>query len=78
MITAQPDITVTDLQMNDTFFILGCDGIWDCLTCQEAVRMFLQANYSPTTFLFFPLNSRTLTLILTPLYPFPLTHEPYP
>jgi Protein phosphatase 2C len=38
MITAQPDVSVTDLQPTDEFFILGCDGIWDCLSCQEAVR----------------------------------------
>jgi serine/threonine protein phosphatase PrpC len=39
MITAEPDITVTDLLPDDEFFILGCDGIWDCLTSQQAVSV---------------------------------------
>lgn len=38
MITAEPDITVTDLQPEDEFIILGCDGIWDCLSNEEAVE----------------------------------------
>lgn len=37
MITAEPDITVNALQPDDEFFILACDGVWDCLTNQEAV-----------------------------------------
>lgn len=38
MITAEPDITATRLQEGDRFFILACDGVWDCLTNQQAVR----------------------------------------
>jgi serine/threonine protein phosphatase PrpC len=26
------------LQPNDEFFILGCDGIWDCLSNAQAVK----------------------------------------
>ncbi len=37
MITAEPDIRVIDLEQDDQFIILGCDGVWDCLTNQEAV-----------------------------------------
>ncbi len=36
MITANPDIIVEDLSKECQFIILGCDGIWDCLTNQEA------------------------------------------
>mmetsp|Transcript_1565 Transcript_1565/g.2531 ORF Transcript_1565/g.2531 Transcript_1565/m.2531 type:complete len:89 (+) Transcript_1565:716-982(+) len=37
MITAEPDVTCTELQPDDEFIIIGCDGIWDCKTNQEAV-----------------------------------------
>eukprot|EP00598_Pedospumella_elongata_P001227 CAMPEP_0184969744 /NCGR_PEP_ID=MMETSP1098-20130426/2421_1 /TAXON_ID=89044 /ORGANISM="Spumella elongata, Strain CCAP 955/1" /LENGTH=547 /DNA_ID=CAMNT_0027491557 /DNA_START=63 /DNA_END=1706 /DNA_ORIENTATION=- len=36
IITAEPDITVTQLQPDDHFFILACDGVWDCLTNEQA------------------------------------------
>jgi serine/threonine protein phosphatase PrpC len=39
IISAEPDITLTELQAGDRFFILACDGIWDCLTNQQAVRV---------------------------------------
>ena len=36
MITANPDIVVEPLNDDCDFIVLGCDGIWDCLTNQEA------------------------------------------
>ena len=36
MITANPDIKVVDFDKDIDFVIIGCDGIWDCLTNQEA------------------------------------------
>jgi len=36
MITAEPDVTITTLQSDDRFFLLACDGVWDCLSNQEA------------------------------------------
>lgn len=38
MITAEPDITQVELKPGDEFIILGCDGIWDCLTNEAAVQ----------------------------------------
>ena len=37
MITSEPDIMQIALQPDDEFIILGCDGIWDCLTNENAV-----------------------------------------
>ena len=36
MITADPDIQVETITSECEFIIVGCDGIWDCLTNQEA------------------------------------------
>lgn len=38
MITAEPDILTTSLRAEDEFIILGCDGIWDCLSNEECVK----------------------------------------
>ena len=36
MITANPDIQIEYYTKDVDFVIIGCDGIWDCLTNQEA------------------------------------------
>jgi serine/threonine protein phosphatase PrpC len=41
MITAEPDIKQVTLNSDDEFIILACDGIWDCLTNEEAVKYVL-------------------------------------
>lgn len=38
MITAEPDIICTTLRAGDEFIVLGCDGIWDCLSNEECVK----------------------------------------
>mmetsp|Transcript_3025 Transcript_3025/g.9421 ORF Transcript_3025/g.9421 Transcript_3025/m.9421 type:complete len:351 (-) Transcript_3025:449-1501(-) len=37
IITAEPDVTIYNLSPEDEFFIVACDGIWDCVSNQEAV-----------------------------------------
>lgn len=38
IITSEPDIIQVTLDPEDEFIILGCDGIWDCLTNENAVQ----------------------------------------
>ena len=37
IISADPDITVTQLLPTDKFVVIACDGIWDCFTNQDIV-----------------------------------------
>jgi serine/threonine protein phosphatase PrpC len=43
MITAFPDVIVENISSECEFVILGCDGVWDCKTNQEAVD-YVQAR----------------------------------
>ena len=36
MITAFPETKIVDRSKDQEFLILACDGIWDCMTSQEA------------------------------------------
>lgn len=38
IISAEPDIIQVFLEPDDEFIIIGCDGIWDCLTNENAVQ----------------------------------------
>jgi len=37
IITANPDVTCHEIMEDDEFFVIACDGIWDCLTSQNVV-----------------------------------------
>ena len=39
MITALPEVKKEKLSNDAAFLIIACDGIWDCLTSQEAVDL---------------------------------------
>lgn len=43
MVTAFPDIKVENLTNDCEFIIIACDGIWDCMSSQEAVQ-FIKGN----------------------------------
>lgn len=36
-VTCDPDITEFKRRKTDKYIIVACDGIWDCLTNEEAV-----------------------------------------
>ena len=36
-ISAKPDIITTQLQPEDDFLVLACDGIWDCMSNDEVI-----------------------------------------
>ncbi|XP_050234095.1 probable protein phosphatase 2C 60 isoform X1 [Mercurialis annua] len=37
IVTANPDINIVELCDDDEFFVLACDGIWDCMSSQQLV-----------------------------------------
>ncbi len=47
MITAEPDISVTEILPTDKFFVLACDGVWDVLT-NQAICDFVSERLFPT------------------------------
>lgn len=38
MVSSYPEVIVETLRPDHDFMIIACDGIWDCLTSQEAVN----------------------------------------
>jgi len=44
LVTAEPYVTVTQLQPEDEFLIVACDGVWDILEDQNAVDLIRNMN----------------------------------
>ena len=44
MVLWTPDIKIETIDKDTEFMIIACDGIWDCMTNQEAVD-FISTNY---------------------------------
>ncbi|KAF8807123.1 PP2C-domain-containing protein, partial [Phlegmacium glaucopus] len=38
IVTANPDVTCHEITEDDEFFVIACDGIWDCMSSQEVVN----------------------------------------
>jgi len=38
IVTANPDVTCHEIMEDDEFFVLACDGIWDCLSSQDVIN----------------------------------------
>ena len=45
VVSAVPDVTVTELVDEDVAIIMACDGIWDCITSQEVCQFFIEENH---------------------------------
>lgn len=45
MITSLPDVKVLDVQDDDEFMILACDGIWNFMSSQECVDYVKERLY---------------------------------
>lgn len=41
-VTCDPDVIEHEIKDEDEFFVLACDGIWDCLTNQQVVTFIRQ------------------------------------
>ncbi|KAA8494284.1 putative protein phosphatase 2C 60 [Porphyridium purpureum] len=67
MITAEPDIMRVELGDTDEFMVMGCDGIWDVLTEQQAVD-FVRARVLS--------GSRTLSQICEDIFDACIADDP--
>jgi protein phosphatase 2C family protein 2/3 len=43
MITCVPEIKKVELSAEDKFWVIACDGIWDCLTSQQCVDLLAKS-----------------------------------
>lgn len=48
ILTANPDIRTVDLDDDDEFIVLACDGIWDCMSSQQLVDFVREQLNSET------------------------------
>lgn len=40
MVIPIPDVKVEKLILNVEFLVIACDGVWDCMGCQEVINFF--------------------------------------
>jgi protein phosphatase 2C family protein 2/3 len=43
IVTADPDITTHQIDGEEEFMVIACDGIWDCLTSQQVIDFVRRA-----------------------------------
>ncbi|OQR97984.1 kinase [Thraustotheca clavata] len=43
VLTARPDVIVLEIQPTDEFILFGCDGLWEAMSCEDAVE-FVQTK----------------------------------
>jgi len=48
IITAEPDVTVTELTHEHEFLVMACDGVWDVMKNQEVVDFVRERLATPT------------------------------
>ena len=48
-VTALPDVLSLDLDPTDEFFIVACDGIWDCMSNQQVIDFIRERMPEPST-----------------------------
>ncbi|KAL8458932.1 hypothetical protein ACS0TY_036426 [Phlomoides rotata] len=51
IVTANPDITTVELSEDDEFLIIACDGIWDCMSSEQAVA-FVKEQLNTVSFFY--------------------------
>jgi serine/threonine protein phosphatase PrpC len=40
-VTFRPDVYVVEFDSNDKLIVIGCDGLWDVMSSEDAVRIAL-------------------------------------
>jgi protein phosphatase 1L len=48
-VTHRPEIYKYEISPKDKFIVLGCDGLWDVLSCQDVVNFILYSCYDNCT-----------------------------
>ena len=49
-VSSYPEVKIVEIKADTEFIICACDGIWDCMTSQEAVNFVYKAKDKQATF----------------------------